>query len=195
VSDTSLTDLLRVAGDDRVSQTHGPMPARVIAYASATQRADVQRVIGVRNELGIVEPAPIQQGVPVAWGEIQWPLLPGSWVMLVPQDADISAWGTSGTTGQAAPTPRSCSWSDCIAVPWCPSPVPVVLTDFVALASKVLTELGNLKSWLDLHKHGLTDPVSGPLMTTTPLTAILPAPVPDVVPAPGSVASTKVKCG
>jgi hypothetical protein len=188
VSDTSLTDLLRVAGDDRVSQTHGPMPARVIAYASATQRADVQRVIGVRNELGIVEPAPIQQGVPVAWGEIQWPLLPGSWVMLVPQDADISAWGTSGTTGQAAPTPRSCSWSDCIAVP-------VVLTDFVALASKVLTELGNLKSWLDLHKHGLTDPVSGPLMTTTPLTAILPAPVPDVVPAPGSVASTKVKCG
>lgn len=187
----TLGQLLDLAGVTAVNLTHGPIPARVIAYNAATKRADVQPVIGVPTAVpGVYAPAPITQGVPVAWGEIEWPLVPGAWVMLVPQDADISAWVTSGTTGQAPPTKRTCSQSDWIAMPWCPSPVPTVITDFVALASKVLTELQAIKTYIDAHTHlpgtfanggGAVTGVSG--APTSPMSA------------PGSVASTKVKCG
>jgi hypothetical protein len=60
-------------------------------------------------------------------------------------------------------------------------------TDFVALAALVLTELGNIKTWADLHMH--TSAAAG-VQTTTPTSA--PG-VPNPMPTPSSVAATKVK--
>jgi hypothetical protein len=187
----TLGALLDIASTSAVNRTHGPIPGKVISYDAGTKRATVQPVIGVATEApGVYAPAPITQGVLVAWGEIEWPLLPGAWVMLIPQDADISVWGTSGATGQAPPTPRTCSHSDWIALPWCPSPIPVVLTDFVALASKVLTELQAIKTWADGHTHP-PGTFANPGGAVVGVSAAPTAPMT----APGSVASTKVKCG
>jgi hypothetical protein len=189
----TLGDLLDVAATHAISLTHGPIPAKVLSYNPGTREASVQPVIGVADEEGVVQPATVRT-VPVAWGAVSWPLLSGSWVMLVPQDSDVSGWLTSGSTNQAAPTPRTCHESDCIALPWCawPAPTAAPTVDFVALAAKVLTELQAIKTYVDKHIHAYVCGQSGPLVTTPPATSAGPPPVLDPMPAPGSVASTRV---
>lgn len=202
-----LDDVIAALARHEIGQTHGPIPARVLAYDPATQRATVQAVVASTDPDGLPVPAPVRQGVPVAWpawstGSITWPLTVGSWVMLVPQDADVSAWAQAGTTGQAPPTPRSCAMTDVIALPLCGVPASAPLaaigyaadgtvfngtvylggstaTDFAAMAGLVLQRLNTLQNAHDTHQHLETGGTTG---------------VPTVLAgAMASVASTKAK--
>jgi hypothetical protein len=203
-----LVDLLEAMGQRSNGLVHGPIPGKVLEYVAATQRATVQPVIGVANALGVAQPWPPVRDVPVAFpswagGAITWPVPVGSYVMLIPQDADISAWKASGTEGQLPPDQqRSCSWSDCIAIP-CSLPggsplgatmystlgpviagsqvflVSSTAADFVALASKVDQELSEIRTWALAHGH----PNFG-----VPASATVPPLLPTVVPT----GSTKV---
>ena len=209
LSDASpgLPDLLEAMGQRANGLVHGPIPGKVLEYVAATQRATVQPIIGVRTATGIAQPWPPIRDVPVAFpswsgGAITWPVPVGSYVMLVPQDADIGAWKASGTEGQLPQDQqRSCSWSDCVAIP-CSLPggsplgatmysalgpvlagahvylVSATAADFLALASKVLAENQAHREWDVVHVH--TAPAGG---GPTSVPTVLP-------PTPQSVAST-----
>lgn len=195
LSDASpgLGDLLEAMGQRTNGLVHGPIPGRVLEYVAATQRATVQPITGAADALGVAQPWPPIRDVPVAFpawpgGAITWPVPVGSYVMLVPQDADISAWKASGTEGQLPPDQqRSCSWSDCIAIP-CSLPggsplgatmysalgpviaganvylVSSTAADFIALASLVDSRLTQIQAAYDAHTHATapTGPVSVP---------------------------------
>lgn len=167
-----LSALLRYASQSVVDGTYGPMLARVTAYTQATERADLQPVVGVMRE-GVLVPAPILRSVPIAFprwatGSITWPLVVGDLVQVVPQDADQSLYLQAGTTGQAAPTSRRSTLTDVVGIPVAVRPLssppaatsysphgpvidgtaiylgPSTATDMVALASLVAGELDKL---------------------------------------------------
>jgi hypothetical protein len=187
-------------------ETHRqPLPARVISWDDTTQRADVQPVIQLYIEGALVE-APVLRSVPVAFpgsamGGLTYPLIPQSYVELVPQEADLSTWFSAGSLNLPPPTSRRLDLSDVIAWPLDPRPMtaplgktclapdgPVVwgqvvylggsdASDFAALASKVLSALQDL--YLELAGHGHPTP-AGPTSGYTPGGTITPPWAPDV---------------
>lgn len=178
--DKALSQLLNTAFRDGVEQLAGPLPAVVQAYtASPRPIADVVPAINITTR-GKEVKAPTLLDVPVAWlGDgasyaITWPLVQGSVVGLVPQGADISQWYANGTVGLPAPSERRFDLADVIALPappWRATPANAVdsaamvlfanlvklgdasASDFVALASKVLTELGKIETAYNTHTH------------------------------------------
>jgi hypothetical protein len=179
----------------------GPLPGRIVSYDRTTQRADVEPLVFPRGQA-----LPIVRDVPIVWprgaaGSITIDLSAGDFVELVPSEVDVSAWSVREVKGEA-PTQRTYDLADCVAIPGLGTLVSklgsdavasgaIVIagasillgssaaSDFVALASKVLTELGNIKTAFDAHIH------------PTPAGPSSPPTIP--MPAPGSVAATKVK--
>lgn len=168
----SLSALAERVAKAVVDRTFGPVLARVVAYTQATERADLQPVVGVMRE-GVLVPAPIMRSVPIAFprwatGAITWPLVAGDLVQVVPQDVDQSLYLQAGTVGQPAPTARRSTTTDVVGIPVSVRPMatppaassysphgpvidgtavylgPSTATDMVALASLVTGELDKL---------------------------------------------------
>jgi hypothetical protein len=187
----------------------GSIPGRVITYDMARQVADVQPLVmvAVADELRLLPPI---REVQVRWlSGAGWSLVgnlvAGDFGWIKPAGADISAWKASGSENSPSVSLRKQALADCYFDPGTrplssPLPAsqysasgpvlagnPVILgdstaTDFVALALKVLAELENFKEWGDLHVHsGVTVGGGSTGAPTVPM------------PAPGSVAATKVK--
>jgi hypothetical protein len=149
---------------------------------------------------------------------IKFPLPVGSFVSIEPKGHDHSQWFTSGVDEITPADDRRFSIADMVVRPMAPIPLATApvntesydaagavlfglwivggssATEFVALATKVLTELNNVKNWADPHVHaaGAYTTAGGPVtgysgVATDPLTAL-----PKPMPAPGSVAATKL---
>lgn len=197
-----LGDLLSLTSKQGAAKMRGPAPATVVSYDRATQTCDARLLVYPK---GGTKPPDIRQ-VPVfflrgAGMSITMDLAPGDEVLLIPCEADIGAWIARGVTGEA-PTARKASFADAIALAGIGSMKTKLAADayeadalvvkadeirlgssaaadFVALASKVLTELQTIKTAYDLHVHPTPAGPSSP--PTVPMTA------------PTSPAATKVK--
>ena len=165
-----LADILDQAIEQAIRDLDGPILATIESYDAASQRVDCKPVVPLVYR-GLVLPAPTLQGVPVmapisALGGLTIPLQSGDTVQLVVQGWEIDQWLASGQAPQEPTTKRRFSLSDLVAIPAlrraglssteysATSPVlsgnPVLLgdstaTDFVALASLVLTQLQNIQ--------------------------------------------------
>jgi hypothetical protein len=213
----SLGDLLSLVGSQETAKVRGPAPATVVSYDRTTQTCDARLLVWPQ---GGVAPPDIRQ-VPVlfprgAGVSITWELSPGDEILLVPCEADTSAWFARGVSGQA-PTARKSSFADAFAIPGIGSAVTklgaaalaanaLVVTcddvrlgssaaaDFVALAGKVLQELQDIKACFDNHKHDAGGYTWGgnPVVGISGVPSSAPG-VPHPMPAPDPVAATKVK--
>lgn len=207
----SLAELLRLFGDETSAAIRVALPAKVVKYDRATQRADVVPVVreAVPNRDGsvVLEDLPIIPNVPVAWIRgggywMQLPLAVGDHVDLIFQDVDFSRWRESGALSDPGDLRRH-DLSYPIAYP-CIAPDAAALdeigadeavldgptlirlggpsADYVALAAKVDAELAAIKDYIDVHVHtGVTAGVASSAGPAAPM------------PAPASVAATKVK--
>lgn len=197
------------------------LPASVVSYDPATQRAEVkpQLKFTLRDEFAgkeAIEDLPIICDVPIMFPRfgdfaMTMPVTAGDTVLLVFCDRSIDKWKTNG--GNVDPIDlRAHDISDAVAIPGLypkPEMLPSTLTtgmalgkigdttlqihigsssinlggpgavEFVALATKTLTELQTLNTWLVSHTHPTGVGPSGP-PTVPP-------------PTPNSVAATKVK--
>lgn len=171
------------------------LPASIVAYSPATQRADVKPQLKhtVRDALEnkeLVEDLPILCDVPIMFQRfggfmLTMPVAVGDTVLLVFTDRSIDKWKTNG--GNVDPIDlRAHDISDAVAIPGLypgPAALPATLTtglalgkagdttlqihidgtsinlggpgatDFIALASKVLTELDKIKTAFNTHTH------------------------------------------
>lgn len=205
-TDVGLTKLLEDALILAVQAMAGQAIGKIDTYDSATDRVSITPLVPLRVA-GEMVAAKKQPSVPVAWPQIggmslKFPLLPGAFMRLSVLGHDHSGWMVSGTEGVVPVFDRRFSLSDLVAVPSAPSPLSSppdptsydaawgvlfgrlkvgssAASDFVALAAKVLTELGVIKTAYDIHVHtetGATTSVPTVLMT-----------------APSSVACTTLK--
>ena len=205
----TLEDLLEAAYEAQTVDRRSAIHAEVRAYTAATQVCDCQPLLRLVSAAdGTLTSPPVLRSVPVAWPGAgsyadTWPLAAGDIVQLLPQESDLSAWWASKTRPDPA-TPERGTIHTVVAVPMAIRPTSAALpvglayaadgrvvfapkvylasagaTDFVALASKVLTELQAIKTWADAHVHN--DPSSG--VTGAPTVPC---------PAPSSVAAAKV---
>lgn len=215
-----LGTLLDAHSDQATAKMRGPMPGKVLSYDRVTQCAEVQPLVSPKGQT-----LPVLPRVPVLFPRglmggysIVWDLHEMDEVLLIPCEMDISAWQSRGISGEA-PTKRRFDAADCIAVPGIGSLVSalssnnylagaLVITgsdirlasssasDFVALASKVLTELQAIKNAYDTHLHDastvIAPPGGGPCTGLTGVPSSAPA-VPAPMPAPTSPASTTTR--
>lgn len=116
-----LARLLRAAVQDALRQANTCMPGRIVSYDAATQTADIQPLLKMRQPDGREEAMPVLSGVPVVMprgggGAITWPLGSGDGVMLSFSQRSLDEWKSSG--GEQTPDdPRMLDMSDAIATP------------------------------------------------------------------------------
>jgi hypothetical protein len=161
------------AGDD------DPLPAKVLAYDRVKQTADCQVLVKVPSDNELTDPPPVH-GAQVLWlsggtWSIVGDLVPGDPGWLVPPGADTSRWARFGTERSTEVTPDAKSLGDAFFIPGsrpASAPLPTAAykaaalvlrgtlylgdstaTDFVALASLVLTELQSIVDQFNLHTH------------------------------------------
>lgn len=216
MSDANLTDLLEAAGAAIASRIPLERLARVVSYSPPPRDLVVVIPVLATSVNGVPMPPKQLQDLPVQWpggagGGITWPLRPGDLVELVPQDADCSAVLAGGADGQVPPTARRRDLAASHVRPLAPRAAgglpagayadsgPVLhgsqiwlvsstAGDMVALASKVLTELQAIKTYLGtmtMTAGTLTAPTGGGQVTGVSGPPVSP------MPDPGSVASTK----
>jgi len=212
-TDVSLTDLLLQTMRATVDEQEGPMLGSVNTYDPATRRMNVTPLVPLYVEPGDEPvPSPPIPHVLTIWPEtathsIKWPLAKNSTVILEPLGHDHTAWMVTGKAGEPAKSSRRFSLADIVAIPLGAlpntSPAPATsydptwavlygmwaaggsdATEFVALATKVLTELQSIKTAFDAHTHAY---LPGPGPSTPTATPLNP------MPAPGSVAATMLK--
>jgi hypothetical protein len=227
--DQTLTDLMDAAFKRQIVDVRAPMHGTISSYNETTQLAEVQPLLFLQLDQGKTVPAEPVTNVPVAWlgggnYTITWPLVTGALVQLVPQDSELSSWVMSGSVG-APPSREKATLQTAVAIPLAArpgtAPLPATayaadglvigadktyigssaVSDAVALAAKVLTELQAIKStfddWktaLESHTHAagtLLLDSTGALCTGS--TAGAPASL-TTQPTPSSVASLKVLC-
>lgn len=209
-TDVSLTELLEQTLALTLQAMAGPVIGKVDAYDSANNRVSITPIVPLLVA-GEVIASPKLPAVPVAWPtlgsmSLKFPLLAGSFMELHPLGHDHGSWMTDGAEDLPPTNERRFSLSDLVAVPLTPSPLATppgptsydsawavlfgqlkvgssAASDFAALAAKVLTELQSIKTAFDGHTH-LYNPGPGAAVTTA-------VPVP-LIPAPGSVACTKL---
>jgi hypothetical protein len=210
-TDLDIDELIElVAGASNLGK-HGPNLGRITKITKAPDFVDVQPLLAKIIQ-GQPRLNPELQDVPVAWpsttaGRLTFPLAVGDKVELVPLAGDLTSWITSEAETPSA-NGRSQSLSDVVAVVQAPSskanPSPsesysaaaVVLyaatmlllgdntaTEFVALATKTLTEIQTIRDHVDGHQHPETGGTTG-----VPTVLLGPDPLP-----PDTVAAEKVK--
>ena len=204
----SLDEVVIELARSEIARLHTSLPAVIVFYDHATQRATVQPAVRSRYLLpdGTSETARMPQvaDVPVLFPaggscSIAWPLAQGDRVTLLIAERSLVEWKESGADDCSAANPRRFDLGDAMVLPHPPGgatlaeveagvlvvSAPLVklgdksATDFVALAALVKSQLDLIQSSFDLHVH--PTPVGPTLATATP---ILPL---------ASVAATKVK--
>lgn len=109
-----LDEAIRAAIEKDRHALHTTMPGLVVNYNATTQRADIQPVIRAINggdTDAAPEDHPLIPNVPVRFPRgggfmVTFPLVPGDHVDLHFQEADASAWRTSGQTSDPLQTVR-----------------------------------------------------------------------------------------
>lgn len=170
------SDFLRRILDSRAEDIWTTFSARIESYYSSSRTADLQPVIrrplGFGESESVFEPLPILPNVPIRFPmggggtyAITWPLEVGDFVDVHVTTYSQAQWRRTGTMGLSGDT-RPHNLSSCYATPGaCPNSqaleqaeqMALVIeapeiklgksaTEFVALASKVLTELNKIKS-------------------------------------------------
>lgn len=215
MSSTNITmaEVVRKAIESRVATVRVSMPGKILSFDPATQVASVQPLI---NELYVAEggervsePLPVLPCVHVAVQSgggmrITVPLKPGDEGLLVFSDRSLDDWWTNG---QDSKSERRHDLSDAVFVPGLHRDgkgIPNYDTecvsigsetgqaDFVALASRVLQELQNIKSAFDAHTHTVASTGSMSPLGVVATTGTAAPPTTPMSP-PGSVASGTVK--
>lgn len=127
-SDTpELAAIMRAAVGEAIAKIHTSMPAKIVSYDRATQRAVVQPAIQgkyrdpVTEEVVNVELPQIAR-VPVAFPSaagfsITWDLSAGDPVTLIFAERSLDEWLTTGNGSNEAADPRRFDLSDAIAIP------------------------------------------------------------------------------
>lgn len=222
----TLAEVMRAALDARLGDVHTAIPGKVTRYDASKCLVDAAPLIrapqvGEDGET-TYEPLPVVPNVPILFPgsgavRLTWPVQVGDTVLLVFSEASLERWLQFG--GEVDPEdPRRFALSDAFAIPGlvpfasaraASTAAVVVDTDgkelrlgtdtageALALASKVATELGKLRSAYDAHTHtipALTSPnavpvVPGPVVTTPGVTLAGPTAA-----AAASTASARVK--
>lgn len=211
---TTLATVLEEAIDAKLTGLNVMLPGKVVRVDVPGGKCDVQPLIKIKYGDETVEDMPVITNVPIAnyragTAFISLPVHVGDTVELRFSQRSIDVWKSKG--GSVDPQdPRKFHLSDCVAYPGMyPLTDPptgataddIVIkngtatlivkestlelfgnSDAIALASKVLTELGKIKTAYDTHVHpGVTSGLSSTSPPASPM------------PAPASVASTKVK--
>ncbi len=118
---TSLTELLRLAANEAVSDIHTTMPARIESYDHTQQRASVQPLIKKQYRDGQEVSMPIIDRVPVVFprsggASLTFPVKAGDNVLLVFSERSMEKWLQDG--GEQNPEdPRKFDLTDAIALP------------------------------------------------------------------------------
>lgn len=183
-TEVPLTDLLEQTIAVALKRMAGPVIGLVDTYDPVAGRISVTPLVPLLVN-GALLPAPKLPSVPVEWPSnggshsYRLPLIQGSWVKLAPLGHDHTEWLTTGTPNLPPPSERRFSLADLVARPLVPSPLtspPDPLSydaantwavlfgkhivgdntgTLVALANKVLTELGDIKTTIEApHSHG-----------------------------------------
>ena len=117
----TLAGVIRDAIASRLADVHVSLPARIVSYDAATQKAEVQPEIKRTFIDGTSADLPIIVDVPVAWPRagkayLHMPLKAGDQVMLVFSERSLDEWKNRG--GSVKPKElRKFSISDAWAVP------------------------------------------------------------------------------
>lgn len=182
MAETTVPNLIQALGrmtDARLEAAHFAMPASVIAYNSAEQRATVQPIIRryYTSEEGkqVAEAYPAIEGVPVSFPgsgsfSVTWPLAVGDKVFLIFSEGSLDKWLTYGGRDVTPDDPRRNDFSDAVAYPGIRTfNAPTKQVDSAAMviagimlklgdkdASKVpatVAELQSVISWVASHTH------------------------------------------
>jgi hypothetical protein len=209
--EVSLTEVLEDTIALALQSMAGPVVGVIDSYDATSNRAAIAPAVPLLVAGETLQP-PKLPAVPVCWyGSptfgYKFPLVKGVLVVLAPLGHDHGGWMASGAPNVRPVSDRRFSLADLVAYPVAPSPTSAppdpssysaaaavlfglhlvgsnAATDFVALASKVLTELQAIKNSYDTHTH-VYNPGPG-----APTTTAVPVPL---LTAPGSVACTKLK--
>jgi len=210
----TLADVVLAAVQSGLAEVHTAFPAVVVSYDRTTQKATVQPCVAGRyldddGELQS-EVYPPLPNLPVAFPSATgfadtFDLTPGDSVQVVVCERSTDEWRSTGNQGIVAQDIRRFDLSDAFVIPGGRAfneaigatgykagarviEAPEIClgssgaTNFVALANLVLSELQAIKTAYDLHTH--TGVTAGVAVSGVPAVAL---------PAPGSVACTKVK--
>lgn len=190
------------------------LPAQIVAYDPATQRAVVKPTISARyhdpeTDALVPVPLPTISGVPVVFPSgtgfaLTWPLVPGDTVLLVICDRSLDEWESTGAPENIPQDTRRFDLTDAVAIPSVrPSTKPIPASGWSA-AGVVLegasVQLGSSAAVSPVALAPLVDAVISALTTwlsTHTHTSAAPGSptTPPVVPPPlpSSVAALKVK--
>lgn len=125
----TLAKVIKAFVDAGLADTYTAIPALIIAYEPAVQRAQVQPVIRGRQEIPALDrvipdplPQPIIPNVPVVWpggaaGGLTVPLLPGDTCTLVFAHRSTDEWRATGLPDNIAQHGRRHDLTDAICIP------------------------------------------------------------------------------
>ena len=117
----TLAQVIRDAIEARLLDVHTAMPATIVSYDAAKQKASVQPVLQKKYASGKVVTLPVITNVPVVMPRankafISLPLKAGDHVLLIFSERSIDRWAQKG--GVTDPNdPRKFSLSDAFAIP------------------------------------------------------------------------------
>ncbi len=122
-----LAAIMRAAASGALAKVHTAIPAKIVSYDAATQRAVVQPAIqgkfrapGSEEVINVELPkiARVPVAFPSAAGfSITWPLSVGDPVTLIFAERSLDEWLTTGNDSNTAADPRRFDLSDAIAIP------------------------------------------------------------------------------
>ncbi|MFC3227325.1 Gp138 family membrane-puncturing spike protein [Marinibaculum pumilum] len=118
---STLSDLLRRAGAGLAGGMRVAIPGEVVTYDHARQKASVRPLVSRAYADGLVDDAPIIEGVPVIWprsggASLTFPVQAGDGVLILWCDIDIERWLQFGGSQPAADL-RQHDWNDAVCVP------------------------------------------------------------------------------
>lgn len=126
-TDVSLTELLEQLLTLTIQAMAGPVYGKVDAYDSTKDRVSITPLVPLLVNGEIVS-SPKLPEVPVEWYQLgnvslKFPLLPGSFMRLLPLGHEHGPWLVSATEGVPPTSERRFSLSDLVAIPLASSPL------------------------------------------------------------------------